>query len=246
VKLEARHKITGSYEQSGQYHFPMDTISCICVPKEDGLDIHTSNQWISLFQAAVAEALDVPSSYINVTVRRLGGGFGLKITRANQCAAACSIAAFKLNRPVRFVLTLEECMATTGKRHPAVNDYEITVDEDGLIKKLSNSILEDGGCVLNEKGSEQAMLYNGSCYDDRAWSVKASEVQTDSAANTFCRSPGTVEMIAQIENMMEHIAHVVEREPLDVRLRNIPRNSPMRTMLQDFSKSVGNLLFNSW
>jgi hypothetical protein len=41
---------------------------------------------------------------------------------------------------------------------------------------------------------------------------------------------------------MEHIAHVVDKDPFDVRMQNIPRISPIKPILIDFAKSVGNYL----
>lgn len=92
---------------------------------------------------------------------------------------------------------------------------------------------------MNEQIMAFIMLFVENCYDARTWKIKPQDAVTDSASNTWCRAPGTVEGVALTENIMEHIAHVVEKDPLEVRLKNIPRNSPIRAMLQDFSKSVG-------
>lgn len=42
-----------------------------------------------------------------------------------------------------------------------------------------------------------------------------------------------------IENIMEHIAWKVKKDPVQVRLNNIPGDSEMKKFLPDFVKSVG-------
>ena len=51
-------------------------------------------------QWAVARVLGLPHNRVNVTCRRLGGGFGGKSMRSCPPAAAVALAAFKLRRQV--------------------------------------------------------------------------------------------------------------------------------------------------
>ena len=71
------------------------------------------------------EVFDVFSS-INIKVRRLGGGYGAKISRNALISTACALAAHKLHRPVRLVMNLETNMAAIGKRFNAAFDYEVS------------------------------------------------------------------------------------------------------------------------
>jgi xanthine dehydrogenase/oxidase len=69
--------------------------------------------------------------------------------------------------------------------------------------------------------------------------IVAKKAKTNTASNTWCRGPGNMEGIAMIENIMEHIARKVMRDPLEVRLVNISSSCPMKSILSDFAKSVG-------
>lgn len=62
-------------------------------------------------------------------MRRLGGGFGGKISRSALISSACALAAHKLHRPVRLVMSLETNMAAVGKRYSAAFDYEVSDDK---------------------------------------------------------------------------------------------------------------------
>ena len=81
---------------------------------------------------------------INMQVRRIGGGFGAKITRSAQVALACALAAHKLRRPVRMVLSLETNLESIGKRDPSYCNYEvILLNEIFDIKVCCRSRLKD-------------------------------------------------------------------------------------------------------
>jgi xanthine dehydrogenase molybdopterin-binding subunit B len=62
-----------------------------------------------------------------VQTRRLGGGFGGKISRSTLVAVACAIAASELSRPVRIALDLDTNMALTGGRLPYYCHYKVTI-----------------------------------------------------------------------------------------------------------------------
>jgi xanthine dehydrogenase/oxidase len=64
-------------------------------------------------------------SSINVHVKRLGGGFGGKLTRPAQIAAACAVAAYTIRKPVRVQLDLETNMSLVGKRAPFYMKYKV-------------------------------------------------------------------------------------------------------------------------
>ena len=53
-------------------------------PIEDGFDVAVASQDITQVQAVVALAMTVPANSVNVSVRRLGGSYGGKITLPNH------------------------------------------------------------------------------------------------------------------------------------------------------------------
>ena len=71
-------------------------------------------------------------SSINVTVKRLGGGFGGKGELSCHQATAASVAANKLKRPVRLWLPLEHCMKMLGKRNQYLFDYKVSQEPQGV------------------------------------------------------------------------------------------------------------------
>lgn len=69
--------------------------------------------------------INVIRQRVNVELRRCGGAFGAKITRANIVACACALAAHILQKPVRMVMTLETNMRAVGGRYLNFVQYEV-------------------------------------------------------------------------------------------------------------------------
>jgi xanthine dehydrogenase/oxidase len=53
------------------------------------------------------------------------------------------------------------------------------------------------------------------------------------------RAPGTTEAIAMSEHVMEHIARVLGKDPVDIKMANLSEDSVFHTMMPEFIKSVG-------
>lgn len=128
---------------------------------------------------------------INISVRRLGGSYGAKITRGLQTACACALAAYKLNRPVRFILTIEENMLSNGKRNSTLNEYEVGVDDNGVVQYLQSTIYENVGSSINELAAYFVYHNMGNCsYDHTTWETQYNLAKTDIPSNISCRAPG--------------------------------------------------------
>lgn len=232
-------KITGRFEIGSQYHYTMETLTTICVPTEDGgIDVFASTQWPDINQVAIAQSLNISENKINMHFKRIGGGYGTKITRTSQVACASALACYLTYRPVRFVLSIESNMMAVGKRYALISDYEVEVDENGVIQKLQNNYAQDYGCTENDSVQGTTDNFFKNCYKHDRWTTKPMAAMTDAPSHTWCRSPGTTEGIAMIENIMEHIAYAIDKDPIDIRLANIVNDNPLKKIIPDFLKDV--------
>ncbi|XP_050550159.1 uncharacterized protein LOC118267487 [Spodoptera frugiperda] len=231
--------IKGIYNIEAQYPYYIEPITCVVVPVDDKLEVFDSTQWMDLTQNAIARSLGIKESDIVVQVRRVGGGFGGKVSRNALAATACALVAKKLDRPCRFILPLQTNLTATGRRLPCQCDYEVGVDDDGKIQYLNATIIEDNGCSNNEDMLEYSVGAFANCYNKDTWSVKSATVTTDTPSNTWVRGPGTVEGITCIEHIMQHIAYVVNKDPTDVREINMrTEDNDLPELIASFKKEV--------
>ncbi|KAL0878729.1 hypothetical protein ABMA27_003779 [Loxostege sticticalis] len=213
--------IKGGDNIFSQYFFTMETLSTVTRPSEDGIDVIVSTQWPDQVHLAIHEVLNIEQSRINLTIPRCGGAYGLKISRPAHTATACALATFLLDRPCRFVMSIQASMRVIGKRFPSSSDYEVAVDDSGRIQYLEYHFFEDNGYIFSDQWIPFAIPSLKNCYDNRRWQYKVFSVTTDTASNTYMRAPGELEAIAMTEHIMERISYELERDPVEVRLNNI-------------------------
>ncbi|XP_025074447.1 xanthine dehydrogenase-like [Pogonomyrmex barbatus] len=236
-----KREIKGVFECGGQYHYTMETQSCVCVPKEDGMDVYSSTQWMDLNQVAIADVLNVRYNSINVYVRRIGGGYGGKAIRNVQVSCACALVCYKLNRPARFVMTIESNMQFQGKRNPTRQKYEVGVDDNGVIQYLNLKHWSNNGCNYNNPyAAETFKFLSKGCYAIDRWTFNGYDVRTDIPSNTVCRGLSSMEAVGMMEHIMEHIARVTKKDPIQVRLANMTdvNRAVLEVMIKDLSKSA--------
>jgi len=111
---------------------PLETNRARALPRENGeMTVWSSTQSPYSGQKAVAKVLGVPEHKVEVDVKRLGGGFGGKEDQATHWACHVAVAAHHTGRPVELVLSREEDIRMTGKRHPYACDFKLGLDADG-------------------------------------------------------------------------------------------------------------------
>ncbi|XP_046968170.1 aldehyde oxidase 1-like [Vanessa cardui] len=225
--------IKGENTIYGQYNFTMETLVCVTVPTEEGLMVYAASQFIDMVQRTISRVLNLEQNKVDVYVRRLGGGYGFKISRASQICGACGLVAFKLNRPCRFIQPLTHNMRAIGKRTPCASDFEMGVNAKGEIQYINHNLYDDNGYVTNEPLVILGIELYSNVYKSEAWNHKSYNTVTDTPSNSWVRSPGSLEHVAMAENIMERIAYELNLDPLEVRLSNLDRekHSSIQEML---------------
>ncbi|XP_076041684.1 uncharacterized protein LOC143025623 [Oratosquilla oratoria] len=222
------HVVDGELNQGSQYHMFMEPHSSLVLPTEDGYEVFAATQWPSETQAVVSSVLKVPANQVHVRVRRLGGSFGGKISRGNIVTAAAAIAAHKTRCPVRINLDLKTSMTIVGWRDPYYNKYTIGFDNSGKIGGVKAFFVNDMGILDTENSSIFCTEFLANAYTCPSWDVTYKTIFTNTAKNTWARCPGTINVIAAMENMMEHIATYLDMDPLKVREVNLaPSGVPL-------------------
>lgn len=233
--------IEGELEIGTQYHFPLEPQTTVCFPTDDGgLDVFTASQWYDLVQIAISQCLNLPENKINITVKRIGGAYGSKLARSSLVACACALATHLTNQPVRFVMTIEAMMSICGKRYPCANKYSVTVNEKtGKILTLDNFYVEDYGYTINETNDYIVLQTFLLSYVSNNWKYVGEQLLTNTQVSNWCRAPGTIESVAMVETIIEHIAHRLNVEPTLVRLANMDERNLWKPMVEQILQDIG-------
>ncbi|XP_050685719.1 uncharacterized protein LOC126980172 isoform X2 [Leptidea sinapis] len=231
--------LKGNFYVPDQYHYTLETQSCTVSNTRRGLVVRSATQWMDAVQVAVAKSLNMPSNSITVEVSRVGGAYGGKASRSALVACACALVAHKLNKTASLVMPLTHNMAVIGKRNPCYTDYEIGINNEGVIQYVDLSYYSDCGCSYNDTSAGNIAGFMANLYDTSRWSIKGYGVLTDKSSNTWCRSPGTAEATAIAEHIMERITFAVQQDSLDIRMQNISsNNNAMKDMIDTFKFEI--------
>lgn len=157
--------------------------------------------------------------------KRVGGGFGGKQGRSIQLASICAVAAKKLKRPVRCMLSRHEDMITTGQRNPYYARWEVGVmtegEDRGKIVALDAHIYANGGwsedfSVLLSLG---ALAHIENCYRIPNVDVRGNVCKTNTMSNTAFRGFGIPQGMFIAESYIEEVADQLGMKADEIRVQ---------------------------
>ncbi|OXA57862.1 Xanthine dehydrogenase/oxidase [Folsomia candida] len=225
----SEHVIADEIKLGGQIHFYMEPQSAIAIPKgEDGeMELIVATQNPAEVQLLVSRTLGISQSKVVVRVKRVGGGFGGKDSRCALVALPCAVAAKKFGKPVRCILERRTDMIISGKREPFLAKYEVGFNSDGRLHAIRMNIYSNAGLSLDASSVsiERAVLNLDNAYHIPNLDVFGVPCKSNKPSNTVFRGPGTVQGSHFIENILDRIAANLNKDPADVRLVNMYKES---------------------
>jgi xanthine dehydrogenase/oxidase len=208
----------GMVNSKGQYHFHMETQTVVAAPTNiDGLRVHCATQAPSSIQSGIASALGIPMNKVVVETVRVGGAFGGKSSNAVPASVAVGFAAHKHRRECRMQMSLQENMATGGKRCPFRLEYTVGCDRDGKILAVTG----DSYCENWRPPTDFQRSYL-----IPNWSMNGWVANTMTPQNTYMRAPTALGETLFIETIVDHIALLAGKTPEAVRALNLNPTPP--------------------
>lgn len=112
-------------------------------------------------------------------------------------------------------------MELIGKRCPWYAEYEVGFDSSGKLLGIKINYYVDVGCSPNDNDIVAYFDFYDNVYNCENWHLVPYTVKTNTAANTWTRSPGTFPCLSVIEHIVEHVAKHLNIDPFQVRMLNM-------------------------
>ncbi len=240
------HVIEDTFEIGGQEHFYLEGQAALAVPNE-GADmlVHSSTQHPTEIQHKVADALGVPMHAVRVETRRMGGGFGGKESQGNALAVACAVAARATGKACKMRYDRDDDMVITGKRHAFRISYKAGFDEHGHIQGVSFLHYAICGWAqdLSLPVADRAMLHSDNAYLLPNARIESHRLKTNTQSATAYRGFGGPQGMVGIERVMDHAAHALGMDPVELRRRNYyePAHAPVMEQPEAARKPLGHV-----
>lgn len=200
--------ITSEYQCPFLPHSPMEPMNFFADVRADGVELIGATQTPGSALTQVSKLLNIPEDKINVTITRLGGGFGrrLKFDFVVEAAELSSI----IKKPVKLIWTKEDDM-TGGSYRPAVRyRFQAALDASG---NLIGYKLRGAG--INVGNSTRENNFPSGAVDN----LLIDTVDHQSPITTGAwRAPVTNFLAYAEQSFIDEVAHAAGKDPVQFRL----------------------------
>jgi CO/xanthine dehydrogenase Mo-binding subunit len=182
-----------------------------------GLTVYACTQGQFVVRDEVAKITGLRPRDVKVIPMTVGGGFGAKYGMLEPLVAA---VAFKLQKPVKLVLSRSEDMQTTMPSPGTQITLKTGCSSDGRIMAIRAHIVLDAGAFPFGFLSVVANALGGMYKCDNL-EITADEVFTHKSGAGAYRAPGVPQALFALESNIDEMALALGFDPLEFRFQNV-------------------------
>ena len=220
ARASADHRLQQTYNVSYIAHAPLEPRAAVAQWSGDNLTVWTGTQRPFGVRGELAEAFRIPEERVHVVMPDTGSAYGGKHT--GEAAIEAARLARTAKRPVKLVWTREEEFTWAYFRPAGVIEVSGGVRNDGTIVawEFHNYNSGSAGIRTYYDIANQRVEFHASHSPLRQGSYRALAA----TANHFAR-----------ESFMDELAHTVNIDPLEFRLKNL-KNERLRAVFEAAAK----------
>lgn len=177
-------------------------------------------------RTVISRVLGLPQSSVRIICPEIGGAFGSKLSTYPE-EILVSVAAMKMGKPVRWIENRTECFQSMTHGRGQNQFIDVAYDGTGKIQGLKVRLVGDAGAYLTEESSDATFTLKMApgAYAIPAYSGTADIVITNKVPHDAYRGASRPEATYLIERAIDEIAHELNLDPVEVRLRNfVPKD----------------------
>ncbi|HEV7476949.1 MAG TPA: xanthine dehydrogenase family protein molybdopterin-binding subunit, partial [Burkholderiales bacterium] len=236
VFARAAHVVRVTLDSTRVSGNPMEPRSCVAAwdAANGRFDVYCSSQGMSMMLPALQATLGMPAGSIRVHARDVGGGFGVRSQPYPEYGAVM-VAARKLGRPVKWVGSRFESLASDHHGRGAELSGALALDQDGRFIGLRFDWICNLGAYASQAGpminTVNPAMHAINAYDIRALYGRKKLVYTNTTPTTAYRGAGRPNVTYLVERLVEEAARQSGIDPIELRRRNlIPKSAhPYKT-----------------
>ncbi|MGV3539461.1 MAG: xanthine dehydrogenase family protein molybdopterin-binding subunit [Rufibacter sp.] len=221
-------KIESEYVIPTEFHQPMELQSIVAHwEAENKLTVYDKTQAVVGTQNAFAKDWGIPVENVKVIATFVGGAFGNGLhTWPHETAAI--MAAKKVNRPVKLMLTCEQMFTMVGYRPHAWQKVGMSATPDGKITAITHEAI--GQTSSYEEFTESTLQQTRMMYTSPNVTTRYRILPLDVSTPIWMRGPGEATGAFALESALDEMAHVLKMDPLEFRLKNYTDMDPERNL----------------
>jgi xanthine dehydrogenase YagR molybdenum-binding subunit len=220
---EAPVKIDATYHVAHRHNMPMEPQATLAEWNGDKLMIYSPQQIPATAQSTIAKTFKLSKESVRVFTPYIGGGFGSKVPVHAQAILA-ALGAKVVNRPVKVVFTRQQMFAGTNHRPEADQRMRIGATRDGVIAAIGHEAFIHTS--FHDEFVEQIATYSQHLYEAKNRLHTHRAIALDLPAPDIMRAPGEEPGSFAMECGMDELAHALNTDPIELRIKNEPEKDP--------------------
>lgn len=221
---EAFAFVEAEYNIPVEVHSAMELFATIAHWEgEDKVTLYDKTQGPKSTQFTVSRTFGIPDKNVKVIAENVGGAFGSALRSWANVPAAC-IAAKKLNRPVKLVLTRPQMFSLVGYRPQSWQKIGIGADASGNFLGISHEAISNTSRY--EDFREGIVDVSKFLYACENVDTKYNLLPLDLSTPVWMRGPGEATGCFALESAIDELAYKLKMDPIDLRLKNFTNINP--------------------
>lgn len=207
------------YHIEGEVHHPMEMHATIAIWNgNDKLKLYDKNQGVNGVQNTVGKLFDLQPKNIEVITEFMGGGFGSGL-RVWPNTILAIMAAKKINKPVKLMLTRTQMSCLVGYRPESWQKIKLGADASGKFTGLIHD--SKNTTSLYENFLENITRISRLAYGFENLKTQMATVPLNMSTPTWMRGPGECTGAFALESAIDELCFKMNKDPLAIRLQNL-------------------------
>jgi xanthine dehydrogenase YagR molybdenum-binding subunit len=214
---EAPIQVDAVFTSPPQHQNPLEMVATLAEWADGTLIVHEGTQNAEAVRHGLATQLGLPPERVQVISPYCGGGFGQKNSLQLQTGLA-AVAARRLGRPVKLVVTRPQVFHTTSFRPASRHRMRLGADRNG---KLIAAIHEtDSQTSRHDLFPTLYAEVTAHMYGIDNFRARERLVRTDFQTPGYMRTPFEHVAAFTIESCIDEVAYAVGQDPVALRIAN--------------------------
>ena len=236
---KADYIVENIYETQAVEHAYLEPEACLVKPMGSGVHLFSGNQGSLAYKKMIMTSLSLKEDEVRVTYTPTGGSFGGKEEPTIQILAALGVLLTK--KPVKMILSREESIRMSVKRHPMKIWMKHGVTNKGEIVAMKVRTIADAGAYISQTMPVvfRSAVTSSGPYEVGNVEVDSYGIYTHNNPSGAFRGFGSTQVCFACESQIDQLAHGIGMSPYELRLKNAFKENVATSTGQVLKDGIG-------
>ncbi|MEV6318401.1 xanthine dehydrogenase family protein molybdopterin-binding subunit [Streptomyces sp. NPDC051776] len=214
---QAEVRLKATYVTAENTNNPLGAFATVAAWDGDRLTVHDATQWPYNVRNCLAAAFRISKDQVRVLAPYVGGGFGAGL-RTWPHVILAALAARRVRRPVKLVLTRPQMFTGVGHRPSTVQHVKLGALRNGRLTAIDHEAVSTA--AMEDSNMESVTMGTAAAYACPNMATRDKQIKLNIPSPGSMRAPGEAQGNFALESALDELAYELDMDPLDLRMRN--------------------------